>query len=59
MIVKLRLVLDIDYIPDGTPKEELERMLKAIPDRAAEDGLMTCDTRAMVDSWSTRVEDRE
>jgi hypothetical protein len=58
-MTKLRLVLDVDYIPDGTSKERLEEMLKDIASYAADRGLMTGDTAAYVDSWHARVEDRE
>ena len=58
-MIKLRLVLDVDYVPDGTSQEELEAILKGIADSAANDGRMTGDTRAIVDSWHARVEDLE
>ena len=58
-IVKLRLVLDVDYIPNGVSKTYLENILESIADKAAGDGLMTCDTNAMVDTWHARIEERE
>ena len=58
-MIKLRLVLDVDYEPGSTSKEELEAMLKDIPNYAAGVGLMSGETDAEVDSWHARVEDSE
>ena len=57
--LKLRLVLDVDFVSNGTPRETLEANLKRICDRAADEGLISAQTEAEVDSWHCRVEGRE
>lgn len=57
--IKLRLVLDIDYIPNGVTKAYLEYMLKKMIDHTAGEGLMTLDTPAEVETWHVAVEDRQ
>ena len=57
-IIKLRLIVDIDYIPNGVSEDALEGMLKSIVDRAANDGLMTGATPAEVDTWTAKVNKR-
>lgn len=54
--VKMRLVLEVEYVPNGTTKKCLTEMLKAIADRAYDNGLMTDDTPAEVDKWTANVE---
>ena len=59
-IVKLRLVLDVDYIPNGVSQYTLKDMLvEGIANRAAGEGLMTCATAAEVKRWHAHVEDRK
>lgn len=55
--VRMRLILDVEYAPHGTTKKCLTDMLKAIGDRAANDGLMTDDTPAEVEMWTAHVEE--
>jgi hypothetical protein len=57
-ILKLRLIVDVDYVPNGVSKDALEDMLKSIVDRAANDGLMTGETPAEVDTWTAKVSER-
>ena len=58
-ILKLRLVLDVDYDPNGVGKDELEGMLYSIADHAANVGLMSGETPATVNMWQARVEERK
>ena len=57
-VVKLRLVLDVDYIPNGTDPKLLQGMLLTLADRAAGVGLFTGDTSAEVDRWSAKASKR-
>ena len=58
-LTKLRLILEVDYIPNGVSENALKEMLLAIADKAAADGLMTGETPAEVELWYKRVERRE
>lgn len=55
--IKLRLVLDVEYDPQGETPESLSEMLADIAKRAASNGQMTGDTPAEVDEWRFKVED--
>jgi len=57
-ITKLRLVIDVDYLNNGEAEETLEHLLKSIADSAANDGLMTGETSAEVDTWTAKVSRR-
>ena len=54
--MKLRLILDVDYAPNGVPKEDLIWMLESVA-RQASHGLLTQDTPAEVNEWDYRVEE--
>jgi hypothetical protein len=56
--VKLRLILDVDYEPNGVPKEDLVLMLESVA-RQASHGLLTQDTPAEVNEWDYRVEETD
>lgn len=65
-IIKLRLILDVDYeIPDGTPEEQRQHAkdmaarLDELPSKIAGDGLLTGDSDVVVDTWDHRVHTRE
>lgn len=53
--IKLRLILDVTYDPNGTDIETLKDMLADVADRAANDGLLTGSTSAEVDAWNCDV----
>jgi len=57
-ITKLRLVIDVDYFNNGEAEETLEHLLKAIAAKAANDGLMTGETPAEVETWTAKVSKR-
>ena len=56
--MKLRLILDVDYEPNGVPKEDLVLMLESVA-RQASHGLLTQDTPAEVNEWDYRVEETD
>ena len=57
--IKLRLILDVDYNPNGVSRDYLENLLDGIAQSAASDGLMTGETEAEVVSWNATVEERK
>ena len=57
-VVKFRLVLNVDYIPNGTDPRLLQGMLLMLADRAAGAGLFTGETSAEVDRWSAKASKR-
>lgn len=54
--ITLRLTLTVTYQPNGTPSRDLYDMLKAIAADAANQGGMTGETAAEVETWSAQVE---
>lgn len=54
--ITLRLTLIVTYQPNGTPTKELYDMLKAIANDAANNGTMTGETPAEVETWHSQVE---
>lgn len=54
--VKLRLVVDVEYTPHGTPVSELFDLLEELPRFASNRGLLTGGLPAEVESWGHRVE---
>jgi hypothetical protein len=54
--IKLRLTVDIEYIPNGASLLELTSMMGAIPRLASHQGLMTGDSPAEVYGWTFNVE---
>lgn len=53
----LRLIIDVTYDDAGVPVEVLKGILKDIPKRAANEGLLSGYTPATVDRWSYRIEE--
>lgn len=53
--VKVRLILDVEYDPNGVPPQVLRDMLEYIPQMAASNGLMSGDTEAEVATWVART----
>lgn len=58
-IVKLRLIVDVDFAPCGAKKEDLEAALKAGITHLADNGMLSGNLMAEVDDWSMKVGDRE
>lgn len=54
--MKLRLIMDVEYEPDGVSEQELREMLDSVPRRATSEGMLTQDTPATVESWTSRIE---
>lgn len=50
-----QLTLTITYKPNGVPDDQLKGMTGAIAEFAANEGLMTLDTEAEVDTWDSTV----
>ena len=53
---KLRLVLEVTYIPNGVPTAQLREMLEGIVSHAMTEGLVTGETEAEIDTYTHRVE---
>lgn len=56
--MKLRLIVDVEYLPYGVKKEHLKDMLEDIVRHAASEGLFTNYTDAEVETYSCVVEER-
>lgn len=56
--VRLRLTVEVDYIPNGVPSNILEDALNDLVKRAVDNGLMTVDTLAEVENWNSSVSTR-
>ena len=54
-VIKLRLVIEVDYTPNGATVGELTDLLKSIGERAANDGQLTGETPAEVETWTSKV----
>ena len=57
--MKLRLILDVEYKPRGTSKEELEDYLEGIVITAINRGNITGDTGAIVINYEYDVQTLE
>ena len=55
--MKLRLTLDVDYILNGTDPQDLKDMLRAIALNAVLNGMLSDDTDAEVEDWTSNVEE--
>lgn len=55
--MKLSLVVEVDYEPNGMTADDLKGMLRAVADTAASEGMFTCDSPATADSWKVDVID--
>jgi len=58
--LKLRLILDVEYVRQGTSPEELIQNLQTIVTHSVDNGMMTGDSSAYVQTWDagvTEVED--
>lgn len=53
--LKLRLTLDVHYTLDGTSRKELERCLQSAAPFLAANGLLSGDTGASVEVWTSNV----
>lgn len=54
--ITLRLTVTVTYEPNGMSEGELAAMLRNLPYDAASNGMMTYDSEAVVDEWSSTVE---
>jgi hypothetical protein len=57
--LRLRFVLDVDYSLNGTSKRRMVENLKSIVERAMGNGEFTEESKAEVDCWNTKVEERK
>lgn len=53
--IKLRLTLDVEYVPGSTTAPFLEDQLHNAVYRAMGDGQLTCDSDAEVVEWTDKV----
>jgi hypothetical protein len=56
-MVRLQLVIDVEYDLHDTPQKDLECLLNDIPQRIAGEGLFTGNTSAEVEMWKAHVEE--
>jgi hypothetical protein len=54
--MRLRLVVDIEFERNSTPREEIIAMMAEIPKYAANRGMMTGDSDAEVVAWDSRID---
>lgn len=54
-LAKLRLVVDVDYLPNGVSIDWLKANLQAAFERAVGEGMLTGSSEAEVESWSSHV----
>lgn len=54
--LRLRLILEVEYNPNGVSEEYLRHKLGYIATAAAGDGLLTGDSEADVEMWISKVE---
>lgn len=54
--MKLRLTIDVEYDPNTTNEKSARALLSHIPQDAANRGLFTGETPAVVTSWSHSIE---
>jgi hypothetical protein len=57
--IKLRLMVDVDYTPNGVSLDELKLMLFRFAEYGFGNGLFTGCTSAEVEQWQSRVDVRE
>jgi hypothetical protein len=57
--LRLRLVVDVTYLPQGVPEGRLREMLGGIIARSLDEGLVTQDTEAEAEACSFHVEKPE
>jgi hypothetical protein len=53
--IRAKLILDVTYVPGTTHAEEVRSLLQAAGDHLANEGLLTGDGPAEVESWSVHV----
>lgn len=53
--IKMRLIIDVEYKPNGVDVEELKNILLSIPKNICNDGGFTWITEAEVESWTSKV----
>jgi hypothetical protein len=57
--IKLRLMVDVDYTPNGVSLDELKQMLLSFAEYGFGNGRFTGCTPAEVEQWQSRVDVRE
>jgi len=57
-LINLRLTLDVDFDPQGVSRDELIRNLNNVVSQAANNGTLTGDTPATVESYGFKVTKR-
>ncbi len=57
--MKARLILEIDYEPNGTTRDELRSLLQAAVDHMMSRGMITGETPAEVNTHRVEIEDPE
>ena len=57
--MKRRIIIDIDFDPNGVDEEDIDRGLDYAVGHLADEGWLTGPTAAEVDSWTYTVEDPE
>jgi hypothetical protein len=55
-MTKIRLTVDVAYIPNGTSKEWLKDNLMNMVSNAIDNGLLTGESDAEVDTYNIKVE---
>lgn len=53
--IGLKLTVEVVYSPNGTPRSELIRLLENVANHAANNGLFTGETRAVVEEYCCDV----
>ena len=51
----VRMILDVEYVPNGVSIEELRSRLQEMCERAIGEGMLTGGTEAEVDTWSAKT----
>lgn len=57
-LTKLRLILDVDFDPQGVDRDTLVRQMHDVVNRAVNDGTLTGDTPATVEHYNFKVIER-
>lgn len=53
--LKLRLVLDVEYEPNGVSERHLRGQLEFMVENAMSNGLVTGETDAEIENWDMRI----
>lgn len=54
--VKMRLILEVDFIPNGESNLTLKTQMREIANYAVNRGLITGETNADIEGWNAKVE---